>query len=237
MVRAAVPLLTAEQASTHRPHARHDRQAGPISAHTSVRIAILLRHSGGTAGELFAELPDHEQISVGIRNADLPGGHVERMLDRAHLDAGAQKLVAKLRDIRRPAVEAHALLARIDRLVGEPKHEAPVRLVWLCRRRGEECSAENVAVAELVADAKAELLVERDGATEVRDVGVSRESVDGHATAIPPPMPKRTADHGKRPNRIPSGRAAVGSGDGRPRCERAAPQADRYAGRAMASST
>src|SRR6266851_9844662 len=40
IVRAAVPLLTAEQAPTHRPHARHDPQARPISAHTGVRIAI-----------------------------------------------------------------------------------------------------------------------------------------------------------------------------------------------------
>ena len=36
----AVPLLTAEQAPTHRPHARHDPQARPISAHTGVLIAI-----------------------------------------------------------------------------------------------------------------------------------------------------------------------------------------------------
>src|SRR6266542_98193 len=46
IVRAAVPLLTAEQAPTHRPHARHDPQARPISAHTGVRIAVQTGHTG-----------------------------------------------------------------------------------------------------------------------------------------------------------------------------------------------
>src|SRR6266567_8669708 len=43
IVRAAVPLLTAEQAPTHRPHARHDPRARPISAHTGGHIAIRMR--------------------------------------------------------------------------------------------------------------------------------------------------------------------------------------------------
>ena len=50
MVRAAVPLLTAERAPTHRPHARHDPQARPISAHTSVRIAMVYRTVVGAGG-------------------------------------------------------------------------------------------------------------------------------------------------------------------------------------------